>query len=145
MRTQKCIKISNYSTTCAATEERFLSRLVLYVVRFIVTDHLINKQKPVQTSSNRAHIHSAAKTLTNGYVKTFVFQRGTSVSMIHSTLKSFLYSNSEISGIMIKFSIIDTDEFASYTISVNRELQGAKNLLVVYSFIIHLKNVAICQ
>lgn len=46
---------------------------------------------------------------------------------------------------MIKFSIIDTDVFASCTISVNGELQGAKILLVVYSFIIHLKNMAICQ
>lgn len=65
--------------------------------------------------------------------------------MIHSILNSFLYSNPEISGIMIKFSIIDTYVFVSRSISVNGELQGAKILLVVYSFIIHLKNMAICQ
>lgn len=118
---------------------------------FIVTNHSINKQEIVQTSSNAADILSATKKLINRYVNTRILEGFPKEEIgylsLYDPFNPQLLSvfKPRNMGIMIKFSIIDTDVFASCTTAVNGELQGAKILLVVYSFIIHLKNMAICQ
>lgn len=59
---------------CAVSESWFLSRLVLYVLSFIVTDHLINKQEIVQTSSNEQAFIQLLRNLQMG-MWTTLFQR----------------------------------------------------------------------